>query len=115
MTWNWPKVAVRSTTRTEGLQKYLLLFNCRKGDGGVGVRNKEKTKLFIEPVPVHAVMVHWWADYKQMKPCRLLGVFSGDAGEITMVTGDEALASESPVGTEISQGTVKTHMEMRWK
>lgn len=56
------------------------------------------------PVPVHAVLLHWWANHKQTKPCRLLGGFSGEAGETTIVTGDEALASESPVGKESSQG-----------
>lgn len=50
------------------------------------------------PVPVHAELLHWRANDQQTKPCRLLGGFSGEAGEITIVTGDEELASESPVG-----------------
>lgn len=61
------------------------------------------------PLPVHAVLLHWWANYKQTKPCRLLGGFSGEAGEITIVTGDEALASESPVGKESSKGGAITY------
>lgn len=40
----------------------------------------------------------------KQKPCRLLGGFSGEAGEITIATGDEVLASESPVGKDSSQG-----------
>lgn len=42
--------------------------------------------------------------YKQKKPCRLLGGFSGEAGETTIATGDAALASESPVEKQSSQG-----------
>lgn len=57
-------------------------------------------KLSGVPQPVHAVLLKWRANYQQTKPCRLLGGFSGEAGEITIVTGDEALPSESPVGKE---------------
>lgn len=55
------------------------------------------------PLPGHAVL-HGWANDQQPKPCRLLGGFSGEAGEITIATGDEVLASESPVGKDSSQG-----------
>lgn len=34
------------------------------------------------------------------KPCWLLGGFSGEAGETTIATGDEAVASDSPVGKD---------------
>lgn len=62
-------------------------------------------------MPAHAVLLHRLANYQQTKPCRLLGGFSGEAGEITIVTGDEALASESPVGKDSSQrGAIKYKM-----
>lgn len=74
------------------------------GVGGVkGVGGIDGNKLSGVPVPVHAVLLHWWANYQQTKPCRLLGGFSGEAGETTIVTGEEALASESPVGKDSSQ------------
>lgn len=43
------------------------------------------------------------AGKSQTKPCWFLGGFSGEAGGITIATGEEALASESPVGKESSQ------------
>lgn len=35
---------------------------------------------------------------RKTKPCWLLGGFSGEAGETTIAIGDEAVASDSPVG-----------------
>lgn len=35
---------------------------------------------------------------RKTKPCWLLGGFSGEAGETTITIGDEAVASDSPVG-----------------
>lgn len=37
---------------------------------------------------------------RKTKPCRLLGGFSGEAGETTIAIGDEAAASDSPVGRD---------------
>lgn len=54
-------------------------------------------------MPVHAAPLKWCANDQQTKPCRLLGGFSGEAGEITIVTGDEVLPSDSPVGKDNSQ------------
>lgn len=42
------------------------------------------------------------------KPCRFLGGFSGEAGETTITTGDEAVASDSPVGKDNPQRKAKT-------
>ena len=42
-----------------------------------------------------AVLQTWRVNYQQPQPCSFLGGFSGEAGEITIATGDEA--SESPV------------------
>lgn len=61
------------------------------------------------PVPVHAALLYWRANYQQTKPCCFLGGFSGEAEEITIVTGDEALASESPVGKDSSHGGAVKH------
>lgn len=43
------------------------------------------------------------------KPCRLLGGFSGEAGVTTIATGDEAEASDSPVGKDNPQRRAATH------
>lgn len=37
---------------------------------------------------------------RKTKPCWLLGGFSGEAGETTIAIGDEAVASDSPVGKD---------------
>lgn len=42
------------------------------------------------------------------KPCRLLGGFSGEAGETTIAIGDEAVASDSPVGRDNPLREAKT-------
>lgn len=79
----------------QGLVKSFQL-DCRWG--GSWWEGWEVTELSRVPVPVHAVLLHWWANYQQTKPCWLLGGFCDEAGEITIVTGDEELASESPAG-----------------
>lgn len=46
---------------------------------------------------------------RKTKPCRLLGGFSGEAGVTTIATGDEAVASDSPVGKDNPQRRAATH------
>lgn len=45
---------------------------------------------------------------RKTKPCRLLGGFSGEAGETTIAIGDEAVASDSPVGRDNPLREAKT-------
>lgn len=45
---------------------------------------------------------------RKTKPCRLLGGFSGEAGVTTIATGDEAVASDSPVGKDNPQRRAAT-------
>lgn len=52
----------------------------------------------------HSMLCRYGEQIKRKtKPCRLLGGFSGEAGETTIATGDEAVASESPVGKDSPQ------------
>lgn len=116
----------RGIFKMQAPYKRLLVKNCQldcrwegggwdkwggcAGGGCVG-GGCEVTKLSGMPVPVHAVLLKWWANYQQTKPCRLLGGFSGEAGEITIVTGDEVLPSDSPVGKDNSQrGAIRCKM-----
>lgn len=45
---------------------------------------------------------------RKTKPCWLLGGFSGEAGETTIAIGDEAVASDSPVGKDNPQKSQNT-------
>lgn len=108
--------STRGIFKMQALYERRLVKNCQwdcrwEGGGwdkwggcaGGGWEGCEVTKQSGMPVPVHAVLLKWWANDQQTKPCRLLGGFSGEAGEITIVTGDEALPSDSPVGKDNSQ------------
>lgn len=51
---------------------------------------------------------------RKAKPCRVLGGFSGEAGETTIAIGDEAATSDSPVGKDSPlRNAKKTHKLLR--
>lgn len=68
------------------------------GGGGVGGEIKRVTKPCAIVTPCCAATVSKFK--RKTKPCWLLGGFSGEAGETTIAIGDEAVASDSPVGKD---------------
>lgn len=77
--------------------------------GGIG---KVEIKRVTKPCAGRDSMLRCYREQikRKTKPCRLLGGFSGEAGETTIAIGDEAAASDSPVGRDNPLREAKTQV-----